>query len=137
MAERLAAIGEAFEMHYCSRSRERTAFIDRIVAAPFASQVSFHFDDGPPDQRLEMHESLAFPEPGTHVYVCGPKGFIETVLKVARAVGWADANLHSEFFSAQQTKSDSDGSFEVMLASSGRLIVIPGNKTVVQALSAA
>jgi len=137
MAERLAAIGEAFEMHYCSRSKERTAFIDRIVGAPFASQVSFHFDDGPPDQRLDMNELLAFPEPGTHVYVCGPKGFIEAVLKVARAVGWAEANLHSEFFSAQQTKSDTDGSFEVMLASSGRLIVIPGDKTVVQALSEA
>ena len=47
MAERLAATGAEFEMHYCTRSLERTAFAGRIAAAPFAPRVQLHYDDGP------------------------------------------------------------------------------------------
>src|ERR1700744_5681107 len=35
MAEQLASAGESFAMHYCSRSRQRTAFIERIAQAGF------------------------------------------------------------------------------------------------------
>src|SRR5579863_2733222 len=53
MAERLAALGREFEMHYCTRSKERTAFCERIKRSAFASKVQFHFDDGEPQQKLD------------------------------------------------------------------------------------
>jgi vanillate O-demethylase ferredoxin subunit len=137
MAERLANAGEDFELHYCTRSRERTAFLDRILGSGFAAQARLHFDDGPPEQKLDTAALLSAPEPGTHVYVCGPKGFMDAVLGAARAAGWPEAQLHFEFFSAEAVKSETDGSFEVQLASSGRVVVVPRDKSVVQALAEA
>lgn len=134
MAERLALAGSDFEMHYATRSRERTAFYDRICAADFASRVAFHFDDGLPTQKLDMEDLLATPEEDTHLYVCGPKGFMDAVLSTARAKGWPESQLHYEFFGADLVKSGNDESFQVKLASSGRIVVIPKDMTVSDAL---
>jgi vanillate monooxygenase ferredoxin subunit len=137
MAERLAVMGTAFEMHYCARSRERMAFHDRIAGSRLASRVQFHFDDGPAAQKFDITARLAEPQPGVHLYVCGPKGFMDAVLSTARGQGWPEAQLHYEFFSADVAPSATDDSFEVQLASSGRVVVVPKDKTVVQALAAA
>ncbi|MBP7914749.1 MAG: oxidoreductase [Vitreoscilla sp.] len=137
MAERLAATGAEFEMHYCTRSLERTAFAGRIAAAPFAPRVQLHFDDGPAGQRFDIAARLATPEPGTHLYVCGPKGFMDAVLASARQQGWPESQLHWEFFAAEVASKATDESFEVQVASSGRVVVVPKNQTVVQALAAA
>ena len=137
MAERLAVFGAAFEMHYCTRSRERTAFYERIRAAAYASRVAFHFDDGALEQKADLPALLATPEAGTHLYVCGPKGFMDAVLATARAQGWPEDQLHYEFFGAEVVKSADDQSFQVKLASSGKIVVVPKDKTVVDALAEA
>jgi vanillate O-demethylase ferredoxin subunit len=137
MAERLAITGADFEMHYCARSLERAAFHDRIAAASFTKQVQFHFDAGAPEQKLDLAALLAAPQSGVHLYVCGPKGFMDAVLGTARDHGWPDAQLHYEFFAAEVAPSDSDASFEVKLASSGRVITVPKDMTVTKALAEA
>ena len=137
MAERLAAMGADFEMHYCARSVDRTAFRDRISQARYAPQVHFHFSDGAAAQKLDIPALLATPEPGTHVYVCGPKRFMDAVLDTARARGWPEAQLHCEFFAADVAPQAGDESFEVLLASSGRIVVVPKDQSVVHALAAA
>lgn len=137
MAERLANTGADFEMHYCTRAAERTAFCSRIASSGFASKVKFHFDDGAPEQKLDLAALLAAPQPGLHLYVCGPKGFMDAVLKTARGKGWPEGQLHYEFFSAEVAKSDSDAGFEIKLASSGRIIRVPKDQTVVKALAEA
>ena len=135
MAERLAISGADFEMHYCTRSRERTAFHDRIAASAFAPRVRLHFDDGAAEQRFDIAARLATPEPGTHLYVCGPKGFMDAVLGTARARGWPEAQLHYEFFAADVEPQQGDVAFEVQLASSGRIVVVPKDRSVTQALA--
>jgi vanillate monooxygenase ferredoxin subunit len=135
MAERLAGIGAEFEMHYCTRSVERTAFKDRIAGSGFASKVKFHFDDGDAAQKLDMNRLLAEPQDDLHLYVCGPKGFMDAVLKTARTAGWPESQLHFEFFGAEVAKSDSDAGFDVKLASSGRIVRVAKDKTVVKALA--
>jgi vanillate O-demethylase ferredoxin subunit len=137
MAERLAQTGAAFEMHYCTRSRARTAFHDRIVAAPFADRVRFHFDDGDAAQRLDIAALLASPADGRHLYVCGPKGFMDAVLATARAAGWPEPRIHYEFFGADVAPAEGDSAFEVRLASSGRVIPVAADQTVIAALEAA
>ena len=137
MAERLASIGAEFEMHYCTRSRSRTPFQDRIASSSFAAKVQFHFDDEEASQRIDLPSVLATPQPGTHLYVCGPKGFMDATLAAARNAGWSADQLHYEFFASDVAPSDSDESFEVKLASSGRIVVVPQDQTVVQALAAA
>jgi len=137
MAERLAHAGADFEMHYCTRSPARTAFRQRIAAAPFASRVAFHFDDGEAAQKLDIAALLAAPRAGRHLYVCGPKGFMDAVLGSARAQGWPQAQIHYEFFGAGAAPAAGDGGFEVMLASSGRVIAVAPDRSVVQALAEA
>src|SRR3546814_8076415 len=65
MAERLAQIDAPFELHYCGRSRSRTAFLDRISSSHFSKQAHFHFDDGPEEQRLDVNAILARSEEHT------------------------------------------------------------------------
>ena len=136
MAERLAITGSSFEMHYCTRSPERTAFRQRISESPYAPKVQFHFDDGPEGQKLQLHRLLSPVRPGTHLYVCGPKGFMDWLLGAARSAGWPEAQLHYEFFGAEVVKSENDESFEVRLASSGKVVTVPKDRTIVQALAA-
>jgi vanillate monooxygenase ferredoxin subunit len=137
MAERLARSGGAFEMHYCTRSRGRTAFHDRIASSAFAASVQFHFDDGEAAQKLDLPALLGTPRAGEHVYVCGPKGFMDAVLGTARTAGWPEAQLHYEFFGADVAPAAGDGAFEVQLSSSGRVISVAADQTVVKALEAA
>jgi vanillate O-demethylase ferredoxin subunit len=137
MAERLARTGAAFEMHYATRSPARTAFRARIAASSFAERVHFHFDDGDAAQKLDLAALLGSPRAGEHVYVCGPKGFMDAVLGTARDAGWPEAQLHYEFFGAEVSPSAGDGAFEVQLASSGRVIPIAADQTVARALEEA
>jgi vanillate O-demethylase ferredoxin subunit len=134
MAERLAIAGASFEMHYATRSRERTAFHDRIMRSTFAPAVQFHFDDGDDAQKLQLGALLAAPKAGTHLYVCGPKGFMDVVLATARANGWPQEQIHYEYFGAEVTSKVDDGSFEVRLASSGKVVQVPKDQTITQAL---
>lgn len=137
MAQRLSSVGAAFEMHYCARSAERTAFCERIRQSSFADRVRFHFDEGPVAQKFDMDARLADVAPGEHLYVCGPKGFMDAALNIARKNGWPEEQLHCEFFAADLAPKEDDGHFEVELASSGRVIQVTRNQTVLQALAAA
>ncbi|MDE2416877.1 MAG: oxidoreductase [Burkholderiales bacterium] len=137
MAERLAQTGADFQMHYATRAPERTAFRSRIAASGFADRVQFHYDNAEASQKLDLQQLLAKPQQGTHLYVCGPKGFMDAVLGSARAQGWPEGQLHYEFFGAAVASSDSDAGFEVKLASSGRIIQIAKDKTVTKALAEA
>jgi vanillate O-demethylase ferredoxin subunit len=137
MAERLAMTNASFEMHYCTRSPERTAFRQRIAQSSFAPKVQFHFDDGDAAQKLALDALIKPVKPGVHLYVCGPKGFMDWVLGQARGAGWPAEQLHYEFFGAEVAKSADDASFEIKLASSGKIVVVTKEQTVVQALAAA
>lgn len=137
MAERLDHLGASFEMHYCSRSAERTAFAERIQAAAFASRARFHHDDGPASQALDAAAAIGTPREGVHLYVCGPSGFMNAVLSTARRLGWPEERLHREYFAGAVTATDGDGAFEVQLASSGAVIRIAPDQSVAAALAAA
>lgn len=135
MAEHLSARAQPFLLHYCARSEERAAFTDRIRQSRFAGNVRFHFDDGAPGQKLDIAAVLREPQDGTHLYVCGPKGFMDAVLATARGNGWPEDWLHYEFFNADPVKLAGDGSFDVEVASSGRVIPVAPEQTVVAALA--
>ncbi|AYC32331.1 oxidoreductase [Pseudomonas cavernae] len=133
MAERLAQIGAAFELHYCGRSAERMAFIERIRSSAFADCVHVHIDDGEAGQHLEAARVLSAPSSDSHLYVCGPNGFMEHVLGTAREQGWADAQLHREYFAAAAATTEAGG-FEVQLASSGQCFQVPAERSVAEVL---
>ncbi|HEU6454862.1 MAG TPA: PDR/VanB family oxidoreductase [Roseateles sp.] len=132
MAETLAADRAKFEFHYCVRSPERAAFLERIRSAGFATQVQVHYDA---DRTLDLASLLAAPQPGTHLYVCGPQGFIDHVLDNAKARGWSAGQLHVEYFGAAAADTGGDQPFDVRLAASGRVVTIPVGRTVLKVLA--
>jgi vanillate O-demethylase ferredoxin subunit len=134
MAERLAAIGADFHMHYCTRSADRTAFLDRIKQSAFARHVDFHFDAGPDKQKLDLAALIATPAAGTHLYVCGPTGFIDHVVNTAKGLGWDSAQIHFEYFGAAPQDTTHDSQFEVQIASTGAVYSVPADRTVIEVL---
>ncbi|WP_248765020.1 PDR/VanB family oxidoreductase [Pseudomonas protegens] len=133
MAEQLAHSGADFQLHYCARSAQRAAFVQRLQASPFAERVSLHFDEQP-DTALDIAQALAGPRDDVHLYVCGPGGFMQHVLDSARAQGWKEQCLHREYFSAAPIDHSTDASFAVKLASSGQVFQVPADRSVVQVL---
>jgi vanillate O-demethylase ferredoxin subunit len=135
MAERLANVDADFEMHYCTRSAARTAFLDRIGQSSFAQRVSFHFADGPAEQLVDISALLDRPGPDTHLYVGGPSGFMDLVIATAKEKGWPEAHVHREYFSGEIHDTRNNVSFNVRLASTGKVIPIAKEKSVVAALA--
>lgn len=121
MAEALAARGAAFKR--------------RIGAAGFGGHVHFHHDSGHTGQKFDLGALLAASERDTHLYVCGPQGFIDHVLASAKAQGWPPVQLHVEYFSGAAVDTSTDRAFSVKLASSGRVLAVPADKTVIRVLA--
>jgi vanillate O-demethylase ferredoxin subunit len=134
MAKQLAGEGREFAMHYCGRTRPRMAFVNDLGTMAFASQVHVHVDAGPQDQQLDARSAIGSPQADKHLYVCGPTGFMDHILNTARALGWAEANLHREYFAAAPIDHSSDGPFELELATSGKLIQVSADQSAAQAL---
>ncbi|SFJ09883.1 PDR/VanB family oxidoreductase [Celeribacter neptunius] len=135
MAKRLDALGKDFTLHYCTRSEEVTAFLDELNGCGFADRVVFHFDDKDADQKLDLTRDLPAPGAGTHLYVCGPQGFMDWVIDTAEAAGHASANVHREYFSADVDVTGD--TFEVECAESGVTITVGPDDTIAKALARA
>lgn len=135
MAEHLTSSSAGFEMHYCTRSLSATAFAQRIRTSAFANRVHFHFDDGEPAQKLDIQTVLAAGNSDTHLYVCGPKGFMDFVIDSAKDLGWPDDQIHFEYFAGQSADTLENANFQVKISSTGQLFDIPADKSIVACLS--
>lgn len=137
MAQSLHASQASFALHYCSRSPERTAFVHTLAAAPYAHRVHHHFDNGPPGQLLDIAAVLRNAPPRSHLYVCGPQGFMDMVRSAAQAAHWDSGRMHQESFGAPDAPREGsapDGDFELEIASSGQVIPVEANQTALHAL---
>lgn len=136
MAERLWSRSADFTLQYCARSRAQAAFLDRLAHAPYAERVHLHFDDGAGEQKLDCAALLSAPHPETHLYVCGPAGFMEHVLGTARAAGWDPLRLHCEYFAGREESGavSPDRAFTLRLARSGGTLEVPENRTALEVL---
>ena len=135
MVHRLNAIGADYELHYCTRIAEKTAF--RAVLNRIASErVHYHHDGGDPGKGVDLTKLLWTHEMGTHLYCCGPAGLMAAV-KTASG-HWPVGTVHFEFFApppaAPAGQAAADGSFEIKLAASGESFVVPADKTILQVL---
>lgn len=137
MAEQLAHSPADFDLHYAVRSRQRAAFLTRIAASRFAQRLHLHCSDEPTPGRLDIDALLASAEDGTQVYACGPTRFMQAVAQAAATHGLPDDCVHMESFAGVTIDHDGDAPFEVVLSRSGRVVQIPCDSTVTEALTAA
>lgn len=136
MAEHLADQGAQFRLHYRARSRAAMAFAGYIESR-FAGRTALHLSDGAPEQLLDLNALLADPSPQRHLYVCGPKGFMDAVLETAARHGWDKANLHREYFAGEVVANTGDQPFQVRAARSNKVITIASGQSMLQGLAKA
>ena len=134
MAHTLAAQGASFELHYCARSEQHAAFREALQALVPPERFHFHFDGGDPAKGLDLPALLAAPATSTHLYFCGPGGFMQACTEAS--AHWPDGTVHSEHFKApvQAPSALPEGAFEVRLARSGDTIQVGPEQTIVRAI---
>jgi vanillate O-demethylase ferredoxin subunit len=137
MAHELAAQGASFEIHHCARSPRHAAFAAELRATVPAGQLLHHFDGGDPARGLDISALLAQPQPGTHLYCCGPAGFMQACADASRH--WPTGSVHFEHFKppAPAAPAAAAGSFDVLLARRGIRVQVQPDETIVHAIEAA
>lgn len=135
MAHALSHAGKSFEVHYCARSEANAAFVEELNALVGTDRLHWHFDGGDPARGLDIKTLLARPEAGTHVYFCGPAGFMAACEDAS--AHWDKGTVHREYFKApvkQVQPGTADGAFTVFLARSGQTVTVEPNQTIVRAI---
>lgn len=137
MIEELESAGKDYLMHYCTRSAENTAFMDRLKSRIDEGKVIIHHDGGDPSKGLDIATTLAGFEPGMHLYACGPLGFMNAVN--ASVGAWPPHAVHQEYFSAremtEEEKAWDSKPFKLKIASTGDVLDVPANRSIVSVLS--
>lgn len=132
MALRLRALGASFELHYCVRNPESAAFLPEVQNTDLAAFAQIHFSQ---DARFSLPIHVGHPaDSESHLYVCGPHGFMDQVLADARVCGWGAEQLHWEQFSAEMDLSGAP--FSVKL-SDGTTIEVPAGQSIAHCLISA
>jgi len=133
MAAELQARGTPYRLHYAGRAPESLAFLPQLRAI-CTDALSVHYDSD--ESRLGIAAVLDRAPGDAHIYVCGPAGMIEAVKKSAVDKGIPAARIHYELFKAEPTIS-ADDAFEVELRSTGQVITVAANQSIIDALERA
>jgi len=122
-----------FQLHYCTRSPERTAFRDALAPLAGDGRVRFHHDGGDPTRGLDIAAALGDPPPGTHLYYCGPPPLMAAVNQAAAA--WPPGTVHYEYFTAASSEVvEDDRPFHVKLVRAGVEYEVPAGETIIDVL---
>jgi vanillate O-demethylase ferredoxin subunit len=136
MIEELERRGARYLMHYCTRSPEKTAFLERLRPRIEQGTVILHHDGGDPANGLDIAATLAEHKIGTHLYACGPPGFMNAVNTSVGA--WPPHNVHQEYFTAREMteaeKAWDARAFKVKVASTGAVLDVPAGRSIVEVL---
>jgi len=130
MLRAAALAGSSWELHYGGRQLASMAFRDELAQAP-GGQVTLH----PQEQvgLMDLDAILGAPRAGTTIYCCGPEPLLNAVEE--RVVGWPEGSLQVERFAPKDVGEPVfDGSFEVELASSGEVLTVPPDRSVLEVL---
>jgi vanillate O-demethylase ferredoxin subunit len=135
MVLRLEALGKPFELQYFSRSIQHTAFHQLLSQKKYAQSVGFHYALEPEAVRAYLRKYLWHRQQGAHLYLCGPRAFMDLVEQTA-AVTWPPESVHLEYFTADSNAlSGPRDTFIVKLACSGGEYRVTEDKTITQALA--
>jgi ferredoxin-NADP reductase len=128
--KQLAASNGRFELHYAVRTAALGAYADELTGT-YPNSVHIYHDDR--KEAIDLENLLDGQPLGTHVYVCGPKGMIDWVRKMAAGLGWPREAIHYEEFLAPKSGKP----FEVKLAVSNKVITVGEHQSLLEAIEAA
>ncbi len=129
MARSLAALDADFELHYCTRTPDGTAFRSEAEAIA-GDDLSYHHDGGDPSQGIKLDEVLGDQGADAHVYVCGPKPLIDAVR--AAAQDWPEAQVHFELFAAVADQNWQNEPFDIYLSRRRMDLTVPADRSILE-----
>ncbi|PVY28459.1 PDR/VanB family oxidoreductase [Williamsia muralis] len=133
MAYEIYSWGEEFELHYFARSRDQAAFVDLLEnRVDFSERVHLHFGTPRSEQPGVLADVASTATRATHVYTCGPDGFMEQAAAVFAPVVGED-HVHTEHFVATVIDSSDDKPFAVEL-DTGEEFEIPADRSILEVL---
>ena len=127
MAARLKALGKTPILYYLTRSADLAAFEDKLKALELGEGLHLHRDE---EHGFADFEAIyANASPGTQTYICGPEPMLQAALAKAEILG--KENVRYERFVAGETETEGEnGSFEVVLAKSGKSFQIGPDESI-------
>jgi ferredoxin-NADP reductase len=128
-AREMARLGESFEVHYAFRERPFGVLTGEL--AGYAGDDLNLYDEAA-GERIDFETLLGNRPLGTHAYLCGPAGMVETYHATARHLGWPADRVHSERFFAPPPGD----AFSVRLANSGLQVDVRPDQTMLEAIEA-
>lgn len=128
MIDRLTALQRDWELVYCTRSQSGTAFLQLLESKP---PVRFNFDEDVGGKMLDIEALVRSAPRDTHLYCCGPVPMLQAFEQATK--GRPRELVHVEYFTAKEGPAR-QGGFRVVLARSGRELVVPPGKTILEAL---
>ena len=137
MIAELEARGADWQLHFCTRSPARTPFRGRLAPHLRSGRAHLHHDGGDPSRGLDIAALLAAPAAGTHVYYCGPPGFMAAAAAATR--DWPRDRVHSESFTApagSPGEREAGNAFRIRLERSGEEMEVPPGRSIVEVLRA-
>lgn len=132
MAMRRETLGLSYAFHYGTRSRERTPFVDWLLAE--GRDVALVHSEGPGGQNLDLDAIVAAAPAGAHFYCCGPAVMIDRFLEAAS--GLPVDQVHIERFSAAPPPDLAEG-LQVSLPSRAIDVTVKPGQTILAALDEA
>jgi vanillate O-demethylase ferredoxin subunit len=130
MVQSLAAANQPYTLFYSARDEDHAPYRDLLRRAPYASNV--HLALSARNGRIDPTSVLKDLPGQSRLYACGPASFMEDILSAAQALDWPSERLHQEYFTAD-LPDPTGSSFKIVLAKTGREIVVHDGETVVKA----
>ncbi|MGE3993862.1 PDR/VanB family oxidoreductase [Pseudorhodoplanes sp.] len=130
MALRLAQDGRDFQIIYCTRNPVETAYRDEMREA-FGDRLVLHHDDGDSQNAYDFWPHLEKPQ-NMGIYCCGPKLLMNDIR--AMSDHWPDGRINFEDFKPFEVTLSDDRPFEVELAKSGKTVLVPADRSILEAL---
>ena len=135
MARHLLAAGASFQLVYFSRSIAHTAFHDLLSRPEYRGRVAFHYALEPEQVRAYVRKLLWHRPKDAHLYLCGPRPFMDLVETTAAST-WPPEAVHLEYFAADPAALGGPREhFVVKLARHGGEFEIPDGRTIIEVLA--
>jgi ferredoxin-NADP reductase/fatty acid desaturase len=135
MAYKLHQLGKKFSLTIAARSEKMLAFASTLASSPFADRITYFFDNESTDERFSADAVVGKWFEGKELYMCGPSGFMSSIVSAARENSWPDTFIHSETFVSRNLGQLKNLPFEVKIASSGKVFQVAADEFLIDVLN--
>jgi ferredoxin-NADP reductase len=130
MVQRLESLGRNWRLHYCARTRKSAAYVEELIALG-RDKVRLNFDGEEGGQILDLTAVISGAYPTAHYYCCGPTGMLSAFERATAAI--PRERVHVEYF-ASTLPAAVEGGFAIELAKSGRTLLVPPGRSILDVL---